>query len=484
MAGGATRTAAAWAVAAVVGVAACAAAAVVPPSSALWAALILPVELAATLLLLAVALRIPGPARPVWLLVWGYQALTIAGDVVYTVQSNLLGEEAFPGPADPLYLAGYAALIAALARLVRSSHPGRDREAWIDTAIMTGAATAVVGAFVILPLIEASETSLTDTLLAVAYPVADLVALSALVRVLVGRPRRMRSLVILAVALGLTLVADFTYNVLVINGAEEAAPGWLEALFVAALLLLTAAAAVPDAADVATVEPLPQARISAARVFGLSVGVLTAPVLLAVVAWGTGGSTARLLALASVVVIALVLWRTLLLLETVERQADRLAEQARTDPLTRLPNRRTWDFELQRSVAAADAPPTALTVAVLDLDHFKAFNDLNGHLAGDDLLAGCAAAWQAQLPGGAFLARYGGEEFAVLLPGLDDARCLDVLERLRRATPGHQTVSIGFARRRPGEPIRQTVDRADRALYAAKDAGRDRVVSADVEPVA
>lgn len=479
MAGGITRAGAGWTVAAIAGIGACLVAAVVPPDSTTWAALILPAELAATVLLLLMALRMPPGARRIWLLLWGYQVLTIAGDVVYTVQSNLLGVEAFPGPADPLYLSGYVALIVALVLLVRTSHPGRDREAWIDTAIMAGAAIAVVGAFVILPLLEQSETPSADTLLAVTYPVADLVALSALLRVLVGRPRRLVSLVVLGVALGLTLVADFVYNILVIHGLEEAAPGWLEAGFIAALLLLTAAAAVPDAGHVATPVKPGEARISGARIFGLSVGVLTAPVLLAVVAWGTGGSTARLLAVASIVVMALVLWRVILLLETVAAQTRLLSEQARTDPLTGLPNRRTWDFELDRAEAADPLAP--LTVAMLDLDRFKDYNDRHGHLAGDELLAACATSWRAQLPPTAFLARYGGEEFALLLPSVDDDSCERILQRLQSATPGQQTVSVGYARRRPGEPIRQAVASADRALYAAKDAGRDCVIRAGTQ---
>ena len=77
-------------------------------------------------------------------------------------------------------------------------------------------------------------------------------------------------------------------------------------------------------------------------------------------------------------------------------------------------------------------------MAILDLDHFKAYNDHHGHPAGDALLIDCARAWQSQLHRPAVLARYGGEEFAVLLPGTGLAEAHPVLDELRRATPGHR----------------------------------------------
>ena len=87
-----------------------------------------------------------------------------------------------------------------------------------------------------------------------------------------------------------------------------------------------------------------------------------------------------------------------------------------------------------------------LTVAMLDLDHFKDYNDQHGHPVADELLAACAKAWGGHLAPTQFLARYGGEEFAVLLPGIRAPEAFDLLDRLREATPGGQTVSIGDRR--------------------------------------
>jgi diguanylate cyclase (GGDEF)-like protein len=152
----------------------------------------------------------------------------------------------------------------------------------------------------------------------------------------------------------------------------------------------------------------------------------------------------------------------------------RLDDQARSDPLTSLPNRRAWDETL---VAAMRAEGT-LCVAMVDLDHFKRFNDDNGHAAGDRLLRACAVAWKGHLRPGDTLARVGGEEFAVMLPSCGLADAARVLERLRDATPSGVTASIGVAELQPGESTGDVLARADTALYEAKDSGRDRLQAA------
>jgi diguanylate cyclase (GGDEF)-like protein len=115
---------------------------------------------------------------------------------------------------------------------------------------------------------------------------------------------------------------------------------------------------------------------------------------------------------------------------------------------------------------------------MLDLDHFKDFNDREGHQAGDRMLKLCAAAWSSQLRATDILARYGGEEFSLLLPGCTVADACVLVERLREMTPEGQTLSAGIAAWDTEEPSAVLVGRADGALYQAKRAGRDRVVSA------
>ena len=156
----------------------------------------------------------------------------------------------------------------------------------------------------------------------------------------------------------------------------------------------------------------------------------------------------------------------------------RLEASARTDDLTGLPNRRAWEQELPRELARAKRDSRPVCVAMLDLDRFKRFNDDQGHQAGDRLLKQAASAWCEQLRASDMLARYGGEEFAVLLPGCTVADARLLLERLRVSMPGAQTVSAGVACWDGVESPVDLVGRADSALYEAKRAGRDRLITA------
>jgi diguanylate cyclase (GGDEF)-like protein len=153
------------------------------------------------------------------------------------------------------------------------------------------------------------------------------------------------------------------------------------------------------------------------------------------------------------------------------REVGRLA---RTDSLTGVPNRRAWDEELPRELARAARSGQPVCVALLDLDHFKAYNDRHGHQAGDRFLKEAAAAWQAVVRKTDLVARYGGEEFAILLPDCHLDNAMQIADRLRTAQP-EGTCSLGVAQWDGQEDVAALVARADRALYAAKEAGRDRV---------
>jgi diguanylate cyclase (GGDEF)-like protein len=164
----------------------------------------------------------------------------------------------------------------------------------------------------------------------------------------------------------------------------------------------------------------------------------------------------------------------------IERVATlaRLERVARTDDLTGLANRRAWDEQLRRELSRAKRDSTPLSVAMLDLDHFKRYNDRFGHQAGDRLLKETTAGWEALIRDTDLLARYGGEEFAVALPGAGMEDALALLERLRLSTPKNEKISAGVVCWDGTEDEAELIARADRALYAAKRAGRDRVVTA------
>lgn len=160
-----------------------------------------------------------------------------------------------------------------------------------------------------------------------------------------------------------------------------------------------------------------------------------------------------------------------------EQMLARLERVARTDELTGLSNRRAWDEELARELARAARTNEPLSVAMLDLDHFKDYNDRFGHPAGDRVLKEAAAQWGSRLRKTDVLARYGGEEFALALPNENLAEARETLERLREATPMGQRVSVGLVCWDGIEDANRLMARADAALYEAKRSGRDRVVA-------
>ena len=159
-----------------------------------------------------------------------------------------------------------------------------------------------------------------------------------------------------------------------------------------------------------------------------------------------------------------------------ELLATRLQHTARTDALTGLPNRRAWDEELEREILHAARSETPLCVALLDLDFFKQFNDLNGHPAGDSHLKEAASLWRDRLRAADLIARYGGEEFAVLLTATDAFHAQNAIEALRECVPLDETVSAGIAQWDGAESGLELLARADAALYEAKRSGRDCTV--------
>ncbi|CAM3628093.1 putative signaling protein [Pseudomonas reidholzensis] len=160
-------------------------------------------------------------------------------------------------------------------------------------------------------------------------------------------------------------------------------------------------------------------------------------------------------------------------------------QKALIDPLTGLPNRAAWSEQVEREVLDWQENGGHLSMAILDLDHFKRINDSYGHLAGDKVLKIVADQLRKRLRGRDFIARFGGEEFVLLLPQTSPAAGSQVAEVLRaaiEACPFHFkgervviTASIGLSAFRAGERGDQVLKRADAALYRAKDLGRNRV---------
>ena len=173
----------------------------------------------------------------------------------------------------------------------------------------------------------------------------------------------------------------------------------------------------------------------------------------------------------------------------VGRQTDRLAALSETDALTRLPNRRSLRHRLVHELRRAERDRTPMSLLFADLDGLKRINDEHGHRAGDDAIRRVAAAITATLRTSDLGARWGGDEFAIVLPntGADAARQLAErlfghLSRDGTGTSDQVTISVGIATIDPARSRTMTVEQlersADEALYAAKAAGRNRIVAA------
>jgi len=171
-------------------------------------------------------------------------------------------------------------------------------------------------------------------------------------------------------------------------------------------------------------------------------------------------------------------------------EVEAMRVEATTDALTGLANRKKFDSTLRDRIEQAKESGEPLSLLMLDLDHFKRFNDEHGHLIGDHVLRLLASVVQQCIKGRDTAARFGGEEFSVILPQTALANAKNVANVIReniskkaivnRVTGqdlGKITLSIGAAQYRAGEPLTELIERADAALYRAKHAGRNRVVT-------
>ena len=176
-------------------------------------------------------------------------------------------------------------------------------------------------------------------------------------------------------------------------------------------------------------------------------------------------------------------------IEQLQENLETVRTESLTDPLTTLANRKFFDGELAKNIAESREKNEPLSLLMVDIDHFKSFNDKYGHLTGDQVLRLVAISMKQNVKGRDIAARYGGEEFVIALPNTALQSAITVADHIRRAVMtkelmkrssgerlGRVTISIGAAVLRPSDSAQQLIERADQCLYAAKRQGRNRVI--------
>lgn len=177
-------------------------------------------------------------------------------------------------------------------------------------------------------------------------------------------------------------------------------------------------------------------------------------------------------------------------IEGLRKVLDEVRTESLTDALTGIANRKSFELALTSRVAQSQIENKSLVLVVIDIDHFKRFNDNFGHLTGDQVLRLVAAAMRESMSREAILARFGGEEFAMILPGADEASAVACAETIRKNVMGREllkrssgeslgrvTVSLGIAQLRATDTVNSLLERADLCMYRAKQAGRNRTVT-------
>jgi diguanylate cyclase len=173
----------------------------------------------------------------------------------------------------------------------------------------------------------------------------------------------------------------------------------------------------------------------------------------------------------------------------LQENLETVRTESLTDPLTGVANRKFFDETLSRAISDANAHGEPFSLLMVDIDHFKTFNDNYGHQTGDQVLRLVASSLKQNVKGQDIAARYGGEEFAVVLPNTQLRSALTVADHIRRAAMskelmkrstgqhlGRITVSVGVATVHKGDTAQTLIERADACLYSAKRNGRNRVI--------
>jgi diguanylate cyclase len=440
----------------------------------------------------------------------GLLALTVA-DLIYNLYDWVFHIAApFPSWADVSYLAGYVLIPLGLTLLVRTRHGGFSRSSLIDGCIVGVGVGVLFWVFFMAPSLRGSDASLISQLVAVAYPIGDVIMLVAAARLALSGGIKSVSFMFLLTGMVAWIAADIAYTQLAVlgtyYGGHPSDAGWLIGYTCFAISGLHPSMSRLSAR--AGEHQYPRR---------LTIALLTTTTLLAPVAYAAdvtwfGGTQDYVIVASSALLFVLVITRIGGLLNTLDGTVHHLRTQSRAlqtslaegerltkelhhralhDPLTGLANRSLFFDRVEQALKRARRRGGPIVVMLLDLDNFKIVNDSLGHFAGDVLLCEIAARLEGSLRAPDTVARLGGDEFTVLLEDVADP---DVAEQVARrviqelskpieleSTQVTVGASIGYvfcdvADMGAGTDPERLLRNADTSMYVAKDRGKGQVV--------
>ena len=297
--------------------------------------------------------------------------------------------------------------------------------------------------FLVKPAATDGSLTILGRVASTAYPTADVLLLALLARLLIGAGVHNTAFRLLASSLVIMLIGDVGFAVL----AEVDAftnNNVINITWLLAYVLFGAAALHPSMAKLSERAIEQSHRLTRKRLSLLTSVSLVAPILLLAQAWWHSGIDTAAIGIGAIVLFLLVVARMSGLIRQVEEQAARLETLAQHDPLTGAANRRAWDHSLPVEMDRARRTGTPLALALLDLDHFKTFNDQYGHQAGDQLLKSATATWQSLLRPSDLLARIGGEEFGVVLPTATMDQAVEIVDGCGGSRPSAKPSPPGW----------------------------------------
>jgi diguanylate cyclase (GGDEF)-like protein len=419
------------------------------------------------------------PARRLpWVLVGLALGTFVLGDVVYDVLTEVFGQvDPFPSLADAFYLATYPLFAGGLLVMVRSRRGDRDSGALFDALIITTACALFAWLYLIVPYVRATDMTLLEKLISVAYPLGDIAILSVLARLLAYGGSRNPALKLLVAGAGGLLCADIAYGAIQLNGTWSVG-GPTDLGWIVFYICWGAAALHPSMQELTTPQVGRRRQLTASSLAALSALALVAPGLLV---WRSITSThdpdTAVISCVAALQFMLVLGRLIGMARSQWR------DQALHDPLTGLANRALLKDRVDHALSRRKLLRQDVGVLLLDVDDFKYVNDRLGHSAGDDLLIELAGRISGCLDEGDTAARLGGDEFGVCIESGADApylalvaqRLLDAMDEPFRLEGNEINVKISIGVTKAGlQPVDSAdmLRQADLALYAAKNGGK------------